>query len=160
MTATLHVTYEPTSGGGSRPITFNTAGLETGLWVWRDRWVNMEGSSCSGGNTFCDDPDIQVSPGRHESFACLRPRETWSHTVRYELLTDIESRDGREAQVGEVIRCLFQGIQLDWWVWGTREDHLATTVTIPATGSWTVREPGNDPVVIVPAAAPIDLAIV
>jgi hypothetical protein len=91
VTATLYVLYELINSGGSRPITFITVGLRTGLWVWPDRWVNIEGSSYSR-NTFYDDPDIQVSLGRHEGFACLSLGETWPHTVRYELLTDIESR--------------------------------------------------------------------
>ncbi|RAH85752.1 hypothetical protein BO86DRAFT_415995 [Aspergillus japonicus CBS 114.51] len=161
VTATLHVTYERTGDGSGGPITFNTTGLSPKLWVWRDRWVNMEGFSCGwGSNTFCDDPDIQVSPGCDDSFACLHPDETWSNTVRYPLITDIESSDGGEAEVGERIRCLFGGNEPVWWAWGTREDHLATMVTVPATGSWTVLGPKQNPVVIVPAAAPVDLQIV
>ncbi|GLA65306.1 hypothetical protein AtubIFM56815_008477 [Aspergillus tubingensis] len=70
--ATLHVTYVPTSGSGGRPFTFNTAGLTVELWVWRDRWVNLEGFVCGGGWAFVDDPDMQVSPGRDNGFASLR----------------------------------------------------------------------------------------
>lgn len=51
----------------------------------------MEGFSCSGGNTFCDNLDIQITPGHHEGFTSLYSEETWSHTSQYELLTDIES---------------------------------------------------------------------
>ncbi|GKZ84919.1 hypothetical protein AnigIFM56816_010479 [Aspergillus niger] len=158
--ATLHVTYLPTSGSGGRPFTFNTAGLNVGLWVWRDRWVNLKGFVCGGGWAFVDDPDMQVSPGRDKGFASLRPGETWSEVLRIPLLTDMESNDGGEARIGEGIRCLFKGLELDWWVWGSREDLLETTVTIPATGSWTVREPGEQPNVFIPAAAPVDLEIV
>ncbi|GLA70800.1 hypothetical protein AtubIFM55763_000974 [Aspergillus tubingensis] len=70
--ATLHVTYVPTSGSGGRPFTFNTAGLTVELWVWRDRWVNLEGFVCGGGWAFVEDPDMQVSPGRDNGFASLR----------------------------------------------------------------------------------------
>ncbi|RAK82747.1 uncharacterized protein BO72DRAFT_366387 [Aspergillus fijiensis CBS 313.89] len=161
VTATLHVTYERTGDGSGRPITFNTTSLSPKLWVWRDRWVDMEGFSCGwGSNTFCDDPDIQVSPGSDDSFDCLHPGETWSNTFRYPLITDIESSDGGVAEAGELIRCLFKGIELVWWAWGTREDHLATVVTVPATGSRIVLEPRQNPVIIVPAAAPVDLKLV
>ncbi|KAI2940833.1 hypothetical protein CBS63078_414 [Aspergillus niger] len=146
--------------GGGRPFTFNRAGLNVGLWVWRDRWVNLKGFVCGGGWAFVDDPDMQVSPGRDKGFASLRPGETWSEVLRIPLLTDMDSNDGGEARVGEGIRCLFKGLELDWWVWGSREDLLETTVTIPATGSWTVREPGEQPNVFIPAAAPVDLEIV
>lgn len=50
--ATLHVTYVPTSGSGGRPFTFNTAGLTVEHWVWRDRWVNLEGFVCGGTSGF------------------------------------------------------------------------------------------------------------
>ncbi|GKZ69971.1 hypothetical protein AnigIFM50267_005211 [Aspergillus niger] len=148
------------AGSGGRPFTFNTAGLNVGLWVWRDRWVNLKGFVCGGGWAFVDDPDMQVSPGRDKGFASLRPGETWSEVLRIPLLTDMESNNGGEARVGEGIRCLFKGLELDWWVWKSREDLLETTVTIPATGSWTVREPGEQPNVFIPAAAPVDLEIV
>ncbi|RAH53136.1 hypothetical protein BO85DRAFT_472250 [Aspergillus piperis CBS 112811] len=158
--ATLHVTYVPTSGSGGRPFTFNTAGLTVGLWVWRDRWVSLRGFVCGGAWAFVDDPDMQVSPGRDKGFASLRPGETWSEVLQLPLLTDMESNDGGEARAGEGIRCLFKGLRLDWWVWGSREDHLETTVTIPATGSWTVREPGEQPNAFIPAAAPVNLEII
>ncbi|RAH43303.1 uncharacterized protein BO95DRAFT_455197 [Aspergillus brunneoviolaceus CBS 621.78] len=154
VTATLHVTYERTGDGSGRPITFNTT--ET-----KPQALDMEGFSCGwGSNTFCDDPDIQVSPGSDDSFDCLHPGETWSNTFRYPMITDIESSDGGVAEAGELIRCLFKGIELVWWAWGTREDHLATVVTVPATGSRIVLEPRQHPVVIVPAAAPVDLKLV
>ncbi|RAL03644.1 uncharacterized protein BO80DRAFT_289449 [Aspergillus ibericus CBS 121593] len=163
VTATLHVTYEPPTsgaGGGGRPITFRTPRLHTKLWVWRGRWVDMEGFVCGAG--IYDDPDIQISPGEDDSFACLHPGQTWSQTFRHELLTDIEE-DGGEAQVGEQIRCLFDGTMLDWWDWGTREYHLATTITLPCWGGPTVEEPADNdgrPLVIIPAANPVGLEIV
>ncbi|PYI00404.1 hypothetical protein BO78DRAFT_391938 [Aspergillus sclerotiicarbonarius CBS 121057] len=158
VTATLHVTYE---ASGGRPITFHTPRLVTKLWVWRGKWVDMEGFVCGGG--IYDDPDIQVSPGQDRSFTCLHPGETWSHTFRHELITEIDEEDGDEAQVGERVRCLFKGTALDWWDWGTKEDHLATTVTLPCWGGPTVEAPkDNDgrPLVIIPAANPVDLEIV
>lgn len=102
-----------------------------------------------------DDPDMQISPGDHEDFATLHPGETLSSFVNHELPEDV--------QVGDSLRAQLTETKIDWWDWGTREDHLSTKVTVPCwIGPKILHPSDNDgrPFIVVPASEPVDIQII
>jgi hypothetical protein len=60
-----------------------------------------------------------------------------------------------DMKLGEQLRYQFKGNTLDWWDWGTAEDHAQTIVTLPGSGVEPISNPkDNDgwPKVVVPAS--------
>ncbi|KAE8314478.1 hypothetical protein BDV41DRAFT_563611 [Aspergillus transmontanensis] len=102
-----------------------------------------------------DDPDIEVTPGQHPNFISLQPGERWTRMDNLELPSDTE--------VGEVFKYEFNDRVLDWWDWGTKEDHLQTTVKLPCWINSDVLEPKDNegrPAIVVPASNVVEFTIV
>ncbi|KAB8276494.1 hypothetical protein BDV30DRAFT_224210 [Aspergillus minisclerotigenes] len=102
-----------------------------------------------------DDPDIEVTPGRHADFISLQPGEQWTRTDSLELPSDID--------IGEVFKYEFSDRVIDWWDWGMKEDHLQTTVKLPCWVKDDVVEPRDNegrPAIVVPASNAVEFTIV
>ncbi|EIT77531.1 hypothetical protein AO1008_02849 [Aspergillus oryzae 100-8] len=102
-----------------------------------------------------DDPDIEVTPGRHADFISLQPGEQWTRTDSLELPSDID--------IGEVFKYEFSDRVIDWWDWGMKEDHLQTTVKLPCWVKDDVVEPRDNegrPAIVVPASNVVEFTIV
>ncbi|OOO11118.1 hypothetical protein OAory_01075880 [Aspergillus oryzae] len=151
VTTTVYVTYHYEPSGQSRPITLQIQNLFfPSVYEWRGIWEDC--SPDLYGYGIWDDPDIQISPGQHKNFACLHPGETWSFTGNYEL--------SEEVQVGSSLRCQLGETKINWWDWGTRDDHLSTKITVPCWMGPEIIEPSDNdgrPLLIVPASNPVDV---
>lgn len=79
--------------------------------------------------------------GEHEEFVTLYPGESWvdGHRINTEdwVLPD-------DVKVGDLFRFQHEGIILDWWGWGTKEDHMNTVVRLPCFSPVSVRDPKNN----------------
>ncbi|KJK66064.1 hypothetical protein P875_00021863 [Aspergillus parasiticus SU-1] len=153
VTTTVYVTYHYEPSGQSRPITLQIQNLLfPNVYEWRGIWEDC--SPDLHGYGIWDDPDIQISPGQDKNFACLYPGETWSFTGNYEL--------SEEVQVGSSLRCQLGETKINWWDWGTRDDHLSTKITVPCWMGPEIIEPSDNdgrPLLIVPASNPVDVQL-
>ncbi|KAK2763257.1 hypothetical protein FQN54_009893 [Arachnomyces sp. PD_36] len=152
---TIKVTYLRISGStDQRPITFHTFTLqEPGFRFHRFRnqqWEEIEPvDGCLG---IADNPDVEVNVSKHRDFASLQPGESW--TASY-LVDDGDWYFPSDLADGDVLRFLFKGGQVEWWVWGDSEDHSDTTVKLPCFVWSYVIEPednGGRPKLIVPVS--------
>lgn len=108
-----------------------------------------------------DEPDLEVSPGQHEDFVSLRPGESWTTLRRIQgeswtLLPD-------DAESGDEFRYRFNGITVDWWDWGSREEHANTVVKLPCWTAGRVVEPAHNdgrPILVVPASGILEFSII
>ncbi|KJK61819.1 hypothetical protein P875_00086737 [Aspergillus parasiticus SU-1] len=155
--ATVHVIYHSSCKGpeDSTPITFHIVNLLSGNLQRRrgQGWEFFESEEMPY-QTY-DDPDIEVTPGQHPNFISLQPGERWTRMDNLELPSDTE--------VGEVFKYEFNDRVLDWWDWGTKEDHLQTTVKLPCWINSDVLEPKDNegrPAIVVPASNVIEFTIV
>lgn len=156
MPTTVHVTYHPSPSGETRPITVHIWRLYyPELYHWcQGIWEDCSPDGCCGFR-IVDDPDKQVSPGQHRAFISLCPGETWSSDVNMSLPSN--------AEVGDTLRCQLTETKIDWWDWGTKEDHLSTRVMLPCWVANDVLEPSDNdgrPLIVVPASNPVDVQIV
>lgn len=132
MPVTINVTYEAELT--ALPITFHTrdfldldsyrlARLRNGIW----ETIQDNGSGC-GGYRFVDDPDVTVNVSTDEHFTSLAPGGTW-RTETYigpdwaEVPDDVEG--------GETLGFAYTGGEMDWWDYGSADDHADTTVDLP-----------------------------
>ncbi|KAJ5884632.1 hypothetical protein N7495_009142 [Penicillium taxi] len=152
---TINVTYYQRHPGESRPIVFHINSFQT-IWLYIQRGDSWEAAEePTPGFALFDNPDIQVAVGRSDEFASLCPGETWSWTYTEEVPDN--------AEVGDTLRSQFEETQLDWWDWGSKEDHTSTMVTLPFVQGHDVLEPkDNDgrPRIVIPASDPIDRKVV
>ncbi|OBR10413.1 Kinesin light [Colletotrichum higginsianum IMI 349063] len=179
VTVTVTVTYDGVCGPGgdveqaTRPITFRSwavMALEDDPWRDGFRLYRRRGSDVDGPWEECeeddgghdgfrtyDGPDRPVHVASHEQFTSLRPGESWTTT------THLQSMIPADAAPGDVFSYGFRGAVVDWWDWGSAEDHAETVVVLP---SWiadrVVRPADNEgrPRLVVPKAGPVDLRIV
>ncbi|GAT28744.1 hypothetical protein RIB2604_02603890 [Aspergillus luchuensis] len=105
-------------------------------------------------HVFWDNPDRQLNVAENEEgrFATLFPGESWSHSWSLDADGDCEPEDARP---GQQLRYQFTGETLDWWDWGTMEDHAQTVVTLPGSGLEPIKHPKNNdnrPKVVIPAS--------
>ncbi|KAH7371845.1 hypothetical protein BKA64DRAFT_268209 [Cadophora sp. MPI-SDFR-AT-0126] len=166
----VKVTYEATQP--ARPITFHTHLFEVsdspreGFRLYRhrdgDKWEKyVSPEETRSGFMIVDEPDIEVSPGQHEDFVSLRPGESWStqRRIQAESWTTLPE----DTDVGDEFRYRFNGVTLDWWDWGSREEHMHTMVKLPCWTASRVVEPDHNegrPKLVVPASDTLEFRIV
>jgi hypothetical protein len=105
-----------------------------------------------------DDPPIPIHVGDESSehaaqFVTLHPGESWTYTWtrRGRSSTDLPE----DSQPGDQFKYIMKGSRVDWWDWGTKEDHRETPVTLDCVTTAELVEPrdnGGRPKLIVPAS--------
>lgn len=162
-----------TSAASKSPnvITFHTDLFDEAAWpspfeLYRKRarydyWEPCEEEEdrrCGAFMIYADDPDNAVSVGSSDKFVDLSPGETW--TSLRTMHETVWSYLPGEPKEGDLFRCVFGGGRVDWWDWGSKEEHLDTIVMMPAWGFGSVREPWeNDgrPKLVVPGSDSPDI---
>ncbi|PYH79529.1 hypothetical protein BO82DRAFT_434049 [Aspergillus uvarum CBS 121591] len=171
---TWTITYHGTAGreddppDNPRPITFRAYNFRTyGTFrAYRQRYEDGEWESYDedGGYTFPSGPDDphQVNVGKEREkagFISLRPGQTYSRSVHLYSQDDLP----RHPATGEILRYRFKGCVLDWWDWGTLDNHVDTVVTVPGFLGGEVLEPsdnGGRARAVVPASNLVELTVV
>lgn len=152
----------------SKPIVFHTYALwghddrHHGERLYRSRddgktWEKCKPDDDSGGFMIVDDPDLEVSPLSHKDFACLKPGEEWEHKRR--LHNKLWSNLPSDLKAGDRFRYLFKGAEIEWWDWGSEEDHHATKVMLPCYEAGWVTQPkdnGGRPRLVLKASEPVE----
>lgn len=164
LDVTVKVTYRGLSEGAeqqARPITFHKYGFEVlsgpreGFRLYRRRdtaWEACEDEE-EPGFAIMDDPDVEVHVGQDENFASLEPGESWTTSRRIQGETWSSLPD--DTAVGDVFRYRSKGATVDWWDWGSREEHAETVVKLPCWIAGPVADPagnGGWPKLVVPAS--------
>jgi hypothetical protein len=113
---------------------------------------------------FYDDPDVEVEVGQwHDDFASLRPGESWRSTEWLNSPTWMEIALPRDSMPGDVFRYRVMRSEVDWWDWGSMEDHRETVVKLPCYINGDVTEPkdnGGRPKLLVPASEWFEFTLV
>lgn len=149
---------------GSRPITFR----RPALWAMRlyrrhgDNWDGIEDERDPGFMCEYDEPkQEEISVGRDDEFICLWPGGKWK-TVS----CNIEDREQMPDDVarGQVYRYGSKGFEVDWWDWGSKEEHVETKVKTCNYGfGRIIKEPGADDLrrkLVVPQSNFVEFTIV
>ncbi|PVH79613.1 hypothetical protein DL98DRAFT_560718 [Cadophora sp. DSE1049] len=171
----VKVTYEAMEHDGdqpARPITFHTYPFDVsdspreGFRLYRhrggDKWEKyVSPEETQSGFMIVDEPDLEVSPGQHEDFASLQPGESWStqRRIQGESWTTLP----KDTDVGDEFRYRFNGVFVDWWDWGSREEHANTLVKLPCWTAGRVVEPAHNegrPRLVVPASDTLEFSII
>jgi hypothetical protein len=98
---------------------------------------------------------IQVGRG-DDHFVSLDTSQPWMFLHRLD--RNVWSKPG-VASAGDVFRCRFKGTTVDWWDWGTREDHVNTVVWV--AGAVTDPKDNNGrPKIVVPASNWVEFTLV
>ncbi|KAK4104987.1 hypothetical protein N658DRAFT_556739 [Parathielavia hyrcaniae] len=107
---------------------FRCAGAETsGRTDWEDCQIH-EDYVC-GWNIY-GEPDVKVYVGqRSDNFTSLNPGESWSTTLSLNERPDICLPP--DSMPGDVFRYPVKRSEVDWWDWGTMEEHRETTAMLP-----------------------------
>lgn len=163
----VKVTYE---SDRPRPIIFHTYPLEgwsgprEGFRLYRRRSNEWEECEIDEGTGFMivDDLDVSVNVSEDSNFVSLKPGESWVTTRRLQDETWTELPD--DATAGDVFRYTFKGVEaLDWWDWGSSEDHRQTVVKLPCWIAGDVVDPpdnGRRPKLVVPASKPVEFSFI
>jgi hypothetical protein len=127
-----------------------------GAGVWK-RVKTEDGPGCCGFAIF-DAPPILVkvgNAGEYDSeFVTLHPGESWTYEdeVQGPSWTCLPEKD---LKVGDEFKYLWKGATVDWWDWGTKEDHRETEVKLRCNVNGGLEEPkDNDgrPKLMLPAS--------
>jgi hypothetical protein len=108
-----------------------------------------------------DDPDVSVRPAEHKDFISLRPGETW--TTQRRLQGSGWTVLPKGYAVGDAFRYRFKGATVEWWDWGSKEEHADTVVTLPCWIAAKVKDPqdnGGRPKLVVPASEFVEFTVV
>lgn len=148
---TLTVTYlgldpsspaaAPADEPAARPITFYTWPFSRSdfLFLYRKRdaaapWEEVECDEdlCMGFRLVEDVAPIHTTAGAHEAFVSLQVGESWSvtHEVDCTDWSGALELDGTR-QPGQVFHFSFPERVMEWWGWGTKEDHMDSEIVIP-----------------------------
>lgn len=180
MNVTLNYTHHGVTGtdgnlqsSGARPVTFRDWALTSDnhfVSQLRRRRGGPEGEweACAlVEHDLCrwaiyDEDDVEVYVGqRAEDFASLRPGESRS---KRDVLNDPAGIDlPRDSLPGDVFRYRVIRSEVDWWDWGTMEDHRDTAVKLPCYLSGDVTDPkdnGGRPKLVVPASEWFEFTLV
>lgn len=157
-------------GDDIKPITFHTTaftsifsvhGRREGTHLYQQlegAWkeVNKEDALCCGFAIF-DNPPIPINVGDEgeysDQFATLRPGESWNHERRVQGSDSTSLPD--DVKAGDRFKYVIKGAVVDWWDWGTKEDHKETAVKLPCFVGGDLAEPtdnGARPKLVVPAS--------
>ncbi|KAF2746554.1 hypothetical protein M011DRAFT_87541 [Sporormia fimetaria CBS 119925] len=161
----VKVTYEgsPTN----RPITFRTDVFddfhnfpvyrqEDGKWVY-----HADNDDGCGGFRLVEDHNIVVNVGQDKRFVSLKPGESWTEGLSY-VEHDTWGRLPDDKEVGDVYRILFCGDTVDWWDWGTKEEHEQTVIELDgsSTSVQVPKDNGGRPKLVLPSSEPVEFTLV
>lgn len=180
MKVTLKYTHHGVTGAdgnlqssGARPVTFrhwtltSDTHFDSQLARRRDgpdgEWEDcalVEHDCCRW--AIYDEDDVEVYVGqRAQDFASLRPGESWS---KWDVLNDPAEIDlPRDSLPGDVFRYRVARSDMDWWDWGTMEDHRDTAVKLPCYINGDVTDPkdnGGRPKLVIPASEWFEFTLV
>ncbi|KAI0428873.1 hypothetical protein F5Y09DRAFT_275934 [Xylaria sp. FL1042] len=114
---------------------------------------------------FVDDPDRVVSVAQEdmkEDFVSLRPGEEWC-TKRWLRSTSGWSCLPGDSILGDIFRYSFTGTEVEWWDWGTKDEHKETFVSLPPWIAGYVTKPrdnGGRSTLIVPASEAAEFTMI
>lgn len=118
---------------------------------WEDCQID-EDFGCSW--NIYDEPDVEVYVGqRDDDFASLRPGESWTKMDYLNDRPDISLP--RDSMPCDLFRYRVKKSEIDWWDWGTMEEHRETVVKLPCFIKANVTDPkdnGGRPNLAVPAS--------
>jgi hypothetical protein len=109
-----------------------------------------------------DDPPLPIFVGDDSSggsqhgswqFVTLFPGESWGYTFPYH--GKEYSQVPEEILAGEQFKLLFKGARVDWWDWGTLEDHRNTRVVLNCVTGAELEAPRDDggrPALVLPGS--------
>ncbi|KAJ5518743.1 hypothetical protein N7453_001165 [Penicillium expansum] len=148
-----------------RPITFRSFIFKQpddhhqGYRLYRegdDGWTPYEWRTHQRGFIITEPTALNVGRNDENDFWTLKPGESWSFTREV-------SEFPKDAASGDKFRYLFKGATLDWWNWGSLEDHEDTVIWVPGWLLAKVQYPeDNDgrPTVVVPASNAVEFTLV
>ncbi|KGO39836.1 hypothetical protein PEX1_003390 [Penicillium expansum] len=123
---------------------------------WNDGWTPYEWRTHQRGFIITEPTALNVGRNDENNFWTLKPGESWSFTRKV-------SEFPKDAASGDKFRYLFKGATLDWWNWGSLEDHEDTVIWVPGWLLAKVQYPeDNDgrPTVVVPASNAVEFTLV
>ncbi|KAF2717116.1 hypothetical protein K431DRAFT_316050 [Polychaeton citri CBS 116435] len=155
----VKVTYEDGGGNNAKPITFHTTAFKStfsahsgreGTHIYQylkgswKKYNSQEGLCC--GFAIFDDPPIAVNVGDEgkysDQFATLRLGESWEFERRVQGVSGTSLPN--DVKVGDRFKYTIKGVVVDWWDWGTKEDHKETAVKLPCFIAGDLEEPTNN----------------
>lgn len=125
----------------------------------KEKWQVFDNDEGCSGFRIVDDPDISVNVSQDDSFVSLQPGASWTTTQG--LQSESWSELPYDLVDGEVLRFVFFGETMEWWDWGTKEEHGDMVVKLPCWITGPVVEPrDNDgrPKLAVPASNIVEFA--
>ncbi|KAI1428365.1 hypothetical protein F5Y12DRAFT_711347 [Xylaria sp. FL1777] len=138
------------------------------LYRSRDKGCSWEGCDLDdggcGGTLFVDDPDLVVSVAQedmNEHFVSLRLGEEW--TTKTWLQNGLWSLLPSDSVPGDIFRYFFKGTVVEWWDWGTKEEHKETFVSLPPWVVGYVTKPqdnGGRSALVVPASEAVEFIMI
>lgn len=127
----------------AKPITFHTRRVDGGFRLFRRRQNNSTWEVCprddSTGFIIVDNPDVRVNVSEHDAFVSIKPGET--STFEY---TPSDADLPKDSAPGDMFRVRYAGVELDWWDWGSADDHANTEVSLPCFIDGDVVEPRDN----------------
>lgn len=104
-----------------------------------------------------DGPDIEVNVTDETLFLSLQPEESWTEGFTIDL-TDLYE----DTAVGDSYRFQYWGGYVEWWIWGSREEHANTTVKVPPWRGDVVDPVGNEgkPDIVIPGSNTVEFVVV
>lgn len=117
------------------------------------KWEETEPGVMCGG--YFIDEDRSITMGEAQDFLTLHPGT--SHIYSFTM----ESTFPEVQNVGELYRYRYKGETVDWWDWGTKEDHANTVITLPSfSTNGSIDPPSNPLKLVVPASNDLEIKIV
>jgi hypothetical protein len=117
-----------------------------GSYTDEDQWWQELGSDddAIGASAIVDLPPIRVNisgTAKDSYFTELHPGQSWE---RHHKLRDLLGREHGELRAGSKLQFVFCGAEIDWWDWGSMEDHTDTHVWL-TNNIWgpVLQEPGS-----------------
>ncbi|KAI0451453.1 hypothetical protein F5B21DRAFT_507231 [Xylaria acuta] len=144
----------------------NPRGERHGFRLYRSRDKRRSWEGCdlddgsAGASMFVDDPDCVVSVAQDdmkEDFVSLRPGEEWS--TQQWLQGSGWSCLPEDSVPGDIFRYSFTGTVVEWWDWGTKDEHKDTFVSLPPWLAGYVTKPrdnGGRSALVVPASETVE----
>lgn len=104
-----------------------------------------------------DGPDIEVNVTDETLFLSLQPRESWNEVFTFDL-SDLHE----DTAVGDSYRFQYWGGYVEWWIWGSREEHANTTVKVPPWRGHVVDPVDNEgkPDIVIPGSNTVEFVVV